>query len=55
MRSLDWCQNQRPWMALKGRYALYIKTYAMMLLLIYSFTFSLLLDNEWLTRCSTSC
>jgi len=23
MRPFDWCQNQRPWMTLNGRYALY--------------------------------
>jgi len=28
MRAFDWCQNQRPWMTLKGHYALWFKTRA---------------------------
>jgi len=27
-RAFDWCQNQRPWMTLKGRYAVCFKTRA---------------------------
>jgi len=26
MRAFDWCQNQRPWMTLKGQYGLCFKT-----------------------------
>ena len=25
IRPFDWCQNQRPWMTLNGRYALYCR------------------------------
>jgi len=28
IRAFDWCQNQRPWMNLKGHYALCLKTCA---------------------------
>jgi len=28
IRAFDWCQNQRPWMTLKGHYALWFKTRA---------------------------
>jgi len=28
IRAFDWCQNQRPWMTLKGYYALFSKTRA---------------------------
>ena len=28
MTAFDWCQNQRPWMTLKGHYALWFKTHA---------------------------
>jgi len=28
IRAFDWCQNQRPWMTLKGHYALCFKTRA---------------------------
>jgi len=28
IRAFDWCQNQRPWMTLKGYYALCFKTHA---------------------------
>jgi len=28
IRAFDWCQNQRPWMTLKGHYALRLKTRA---------------------------
>jgi len=28
IRAFDWCQNQRPWMTLKGHYALCFKTHA---------------------------
>jgi len=28
IRAFDWCQNQRPWMSLKGHYALSFKTRA---------------------------
>jgi len=28
IRAFDWCQNQRPWMSLKGHYTLCFKTHA---------------------------
>jgi len=50
-RAFDWCQNQRPWMTLEvtvhavSKHMLRgVVTYS------YSFTFYLLLCNEWLQR-----
>jgi len=28
MRAFDWCHNERPWMTLKGHYAVCFKTHA---------------------------
>jgi len=46
---LDWRQNQRPWMTLKGHYALCFNSCApwCCYLFIFSFTFSLLLVDKW--------
>ena len=48
IRAFDWCQNQRPWMTLKGHYALCFITPAPWCchLFIFSFTFTLILVDS---------